>query len=90
MEVIPCAQDEIPLMPVTLVTAKALTSLHTLIEQDAHTLDILRKQRLQRHVQKLANAARIPFAECVLLQDQNQFLSEINHMKPKSADQQDR
>ena len=33
---------------------------------------------MQRHVQKLASAAKISFAECALLRDQNQLLSEIN------------
>ena len=37
------------------------------------------KQRIQRHVQKMATAAQISFTECALLQDQNQFLFEINN-----------
>jgi hypothetical protein len=47
------------------VTAEALTSLRSLIEQDAHGLDEKSKQRLQ----KLANAAQTSFAECALLHD---------------------
>jgi len=31
-------------------------SLHNMIKQDAHALDETSKQRLQRHLQKLANA----------------------------------
>jgi hypothetical protein len=65
-------QDEVPQTPVTPVTTEALASLHNLIKED--TLG----QRIQRHVQKLASAAQISFAECALLRDQNQFLSEIN------------
>jgi len=53
--------------------------LHKLIKQDACKLDEISKQRLQRHVQKLASAARIPFAECALLQDQNRFLAKMNN-----------
>ena len=36
------------------------------------------KHRLQRHVQKLANAAQVSFAKQVLLEDQNQLLSKSN------------
>lgn len=67
-------QDEVLQTPVTPVTTDALTSLQNLITQDAHALDKASKQRLQRHVQKLASAAQISFAECALLQDQNRFL----------------
>jgi len=63
------------------VSAEALASLHNLIKQDAHTLNDNETsiQRLQRHVQKLANAAQISFAERALLHDQNQFLTRINN-----------
>ena len=53
--------------------------MHNLIKQDAYALDEPSKQRIQRHVQKLASAARISFAECALLQDQNRFLSKVNN-----------
>jgi hypothetical protein len=56
-----------------------LSSLHNLIKQDAHTLNETSIQRLQRHVQKLANAAQISFAERALLHDQNQFLTRMNN-----------
>ena len=52
-----CPQDEVLQTP---VTAEALTSLHGLIEQDAHTLDETSKQRLQRRLQKFANAPKYP------------------------------
>jgi len=74
-----CRQDEVLQTPVTLVTTEALTSLQNLIKQDAHALDKTSKQRLQRHVQKLASAAQISFTECALLQDRNRFLSKINN-----------
>lgn len=65
--------------PTTPVTTEGLMSLHKLIQRDAHTLpDESGKLRLQRHVQKLANAAQISFAKQVLLEDQNQFLSKLN------------
>jgi hypothetical protein len=76
--VVPCAQDEVPRTPVTPVTAEALIPLHNLIKEDARALDEVSQWRLQRHVQKLASAARVSFAECALLQDQNQSLIKIN------------
>ncbi|KAF1959941.1 hypothetical protein CC80DRAFT_545367 [Byssothecium circinans] len=51
-------------------------SLHNLINQE---LNDPSKPRLQRHVQKLASAAKISFAKQALLQDQNRFLSKINN-----------
>jgi hypothetical protein len=77
-----CPQDEVlqmPVTPVTPVTTEALTSLHNLIKQEACALNEPSKQRLQRHVQKLASAAQISFAKQALLQDQNRFLSKINN-----------
>ena len=62
----------------TPMTAEALTSLHGLIEQDAYTLDESSKQRLQRRLQKFANAAQISFAECALLYDENRLLFKQN------------
>jgi hypothetical protein len=85
----PCSQDEVPRTPVTPVTAEALSSLHNLIKQDAHTLDETNIQRLQRHVQKLANAAHTSFAERAILHDRIQFLSRMNgeakHRRKTSA-----
>ena len=56
-----CHQDEVPQTPVTPVSAEGLASLHNLIKQDAYTLDGTSIQRLERHVQKLANAAQISY-----------------------------
>jgi hypothetical protein len=50
-----------------------------MIKQDAHTLNGTSIQRLERHVQKLANAAQISFAERALLHDQNQMLTKMNN-----------
>ena len=72
-------QYEVLQTPVTPVSTEALTSLHNMIKQDAHALNETSIQRLQRHVQKLANAAQISFAERALLQDQNQFLTRMNN-----------
>jgi hypothetical protein len=75
-------QDQVldmPVTPVTPVTTEAVISLHEMITQDAHALDQTSKQRLQRHVRKLASAAQISFAERALLQDQNRFLSGMNN-----------
>jgi hypothetical protein len=49
--------------PVTPVTAEALTSLHNIIKQDIYVLNKMSKAHLQRHVQKLASAAQVSFAE---------------------------
>jgi len=54
-------------------------SLHNLIKQDAYTLNETNIWRLQRHVQKLANATQISFAKRALLYNQNQFLSRMNN-----------
>ena len=61
------AQDKVPQTPVTPVTAEALIPLHNLIKEDARALDEVSQQRLQRHVQKLASAARVSFAKCAFL-----------------------
>jgi hypothetical protein len=74
-----CPQGEVLQTPVTPMSADALTSLHNLIKQDAHTFNETSIPRLQRHVQKLANAAQLSFAERALLRDQNQFLTGINN-----------
>jgi septum formation inhibitor MinC len=68
-----------PVTPVTPVATEALTSLHNLIKQKACALNKPSKQRIQRHVQKLASAAQISFAKQALLQDQNRFLYKINN-----------
>jgi hypothetical protein len=55
-----CQQDEVLqtlVTPVTLASAEGLASLQNLIKQDAYTLNKASIQRLERYVQKLANAA---------------------------------
>ena len=76
-----------PVTPVTPSTTEALTSLHNLIKQEACSLDGQNKQRLQRHTQKLASAAKRSFTEETLLQEQTRFLSKMNNeaKAPRSA-----
>jgi hypothetical protein len=71
-----CPQGEVLQTP---VTPEALTSLHYLIKQDANAEDEMSKQRLQRHIQKFANAAQTCFAERALQRDQIQFLRKVNN-----------
>jgi hypothetical protein len=78
-----CTQDQVtlpqaPVTPVTPISAEAVASLHSLIKQDAYMLDETSKQRLQRHVQKLANATQLSFAERTLLFEQVRFLAAVN------------
>jgi hypothetical protein len=47
--------------------------------KDEHTLNGTSTDRLQKHIQKLANAAQVSFAELALLRDQNQFLIDKNN-----------
>lgn len=57
-EVRSCPQDEVLQTPITPVTTEVVRSLHNLIKQETCALiDEPSKQRLQRHVQKLASAA---------------------------------
>lgn len=70
---------ETPITPVTPVNPEAVVSLQAIISQDAHTLDDASKWRLQRHVQKLANAASISFAERALQKEQIRFLYKMNN-----------
>ncbi|KAL8993512.1 MAG: hypothetical protein Q9188_007313 [Gyalolechia gomerana] len=78
-EVVSCPQDQVlqtPITPVTPVTIEALTSLHNLIKQE---LNEPSKDRIQKHIQKLASAAKISFAKQTLFQGQNRFLSRIHN-----------
>jgi hypothetical protein len=69
-------QGEVLLTP---VTPRGLTLLHNLIKQDADAEDEMSKQRLQKHLQKFANAAHTCFAERALQRDQIHFLKKINN-----------
>jgi hypothetical protein len=75
-----CEVVQSPVMPVTPVDAEALVKLQGLIKRDAHALDDERsKWRLQWYAEKLANAAKVSFAERALQQDQIQFLFKVNN-----------
>ncbi|KAF2174522.1 hypothetical protein K469DRAFT_473871, partial [Zopfia rhizophila CBS 207.26] len=74
-----CQEDELPQTPVTPESAEAFMSLHNLIKQDTYTLNETSIPRLQRRVQKLANAGQRSLAYCALLDDRNQFLTKINN-----------
>ena len=74
-----CMRDQTPQTPTTPVSAEAVASLHDLIREDVAMLDEMNRQRLQKHLRKLINAAQLSFAERDLLQEQNQFLAQINN-----------
>lgn len=67
-----CLLDEIPQTP---VTTEYIIALQSLIEKDTGVFDDINKQR----VRKLANAAKVSFAEGALLRDENQFLFKQNN-----------
>lgn len=67
------------LSPVTPVTAETFTFLHNVIvEQDACALGNNDKQRLDRHLQKLAKAAQTFLAKNAIQEDHIRFLLKIN------------
>lgn len=73
------SQNEVPQTLVTPVSTEGLMSLHNLIiKQDACTLDKIRRQNLQRHLQKYAKAAQVSFAKGALQQNYIQLLLKIN------------
>jgi septum formation inhibitor MinC len=63
----------------TPISAEGLVSLHSLIKQDAYMLNGTSIQRLERHIQKLVDAAQISFAKRALLHDQKQMLTRMNN-----------
>jgi hypothetical protein len=68
-----------PVTPVTPVTAEAFTSLqNTIIREDARTLDVVDKQRLMRHIEKLVKAGQILLAKSTLQEGHIRFLHKIN------------
>ena len=79
IEVGNCLQDELPQTPVTPVSAESFMSLHNLIKQDAHVLNEMSIPRLQRHVDKLANAGQTSLAYCAILKEEIQLLTKMNN-----------
>jgi hypothetical protein len=64
---------------VTPITAKAIMLLHNLIKQDTCTINETSIPRIQRHIQKLANAGQTSIAYCALLNKGNSLLTSINN-----------
>jgi len=60
------------------MTTESLFSLQGLISKDARSLDEEGKRRLEKHVQKLANAAKVSFAERDIQKVQIRFLRKAN------------
>jgi hypothetical protein len=75
-----CHRNEVPLTPVTPVSAEGLASLRNIIiEQDAGALDKTSKRNLQRHLHKLAKAAELSLAKGALQQNHIRFLLTVNN-----------
>jgi hypothetical protein len=53
-------------------------SLYNMIQQDTSTLDETGTLRVQRRIQKLANAGQKAIAYCALLEHEKQLLKKIN------------
>ena len=78
-------QDETPrvsaalVTPVTPVTAEAFLALHNFIlERDAHALEDMGKQSIERHLQKLTKGAQISIARGALQQERIRSLLKTN------------
>lgn len=69
-----------PVTPVTPVSAEAFMSLQDLIiQQDAHALEDVDRQRLERHLQKLTKGAQTSIVKGTLQEDRIQFLLKANN-----------
>jgi hypothetical protein len=71
-----------PVTTVTPVSAEAFMSLQDLIiQQDAHALEDVDRQRLERHLQKLTNVkgAQTSIVKGTLQEDRIQFLLKANN-----------
>jgi hypothetical protein len=87
----PCQEDAGPQTPVTLVLAHGLMSLQNLIlEKDAHALDEMSKQNLQRHLLKFAKATQLSLTKSALQQNHIQLLMAVNNeTKPRRSTRAD-
>jgi hypothetical protein len=76
-----------PLTPVTPVTVEAFISLRDLIvQQDAHALDDVNKQKLKRHMQKFTKGAQTLIVGGTLKQERIQSLLKANdEAKPRRS-----
>lgn len=69
-----------PVIPVTPVSAEAFTFLqNTIVRHDARKLDEVDKQRLMRHIEKLAKAGKVLLARSALQEGHIRFLHKINN-----------
>jgi hypothetical protein len=71
--------DAVPATPATPVTTETLLSVQALINKDANAFNEKSKRRLEKHVQKLTNAANISFAERELQKEHIRFLGKANN-----------
>ena len=71
----------------TPVCAASFAALRdAIVDGDACTLDEANKQKLDRHIGKLAKAAQISYARCTLQEDRIRDLSKINdESKPRRS-----
>jgi hypothetical protein len=74
----PILPHEVPQTPTTPVSAEAFMSLHNLIQQDTSILDETSTHRVQRRVQKLANAGQKAIAYCTIIEHEKQQLKKTN------------
>jgi hypothetical protein len=76
-----------PVTPVTPVCAAGFTALRdAIIDGDACALDEVDKQRLDRHIGKLAKAAQVSYAKNTLQEDRIRGLLKINdEAKPRRS-----
>jgi hypothetical protein len=75
----PPAASVTPVTPVTPVSMEAFTSLqNTIIREDARKLDEVDKQRLMRHLEKIAKAGKALLAKSALQEGHIRFLHKIN------------
>ena len=76
-----------PITPVTPVCAASFAALRdAIVDGDACTLDEVNKQKLDRHIAKLAKAAQILYARCTLQEDRIRDLLKINdEAKPRRS-----
>ncbi|KAG9239960.1 hypothetical protein BJ878DRAFT_484282 [Calycina marina] len=68
--------DDVPQTPTIPVSAEAFMSLHSMIQQDTSNETCM--ARVQRRVQKLANAGQKAIAYCALLEHEKQLLKKTN------------
>lgn len=76
-----------PVTPVTPVCTASFAALRdAIVNGDACALDEVNKQKLDRHIEKLAKAAQISFARCTLQEDRIRDLLKINdEAKPRRS-----